>query len=93
MILGFRDKETLKIWNGKRSKRLPFEVQKISLRKLLLIDTAESVDDLLIPPGNQLEKLTGDRAGQWSIRINKQWRICFKWVDGNAMDVEITDYH
>jgi toxin HigB-1 len=64
-----------------------------ALRKLLVLDAAERLDDLRIPPGNQLEKLTGDRQGQYSIRINDQWRICFRWKDGDALDIEIVDYH
>ena len=69
------------------------DVQRQALRKLLLIDAAESMEDLKIPPGNKLERLKGDRRGQYSIRINDQWRICFKWSGGNATDVEIVDYH
>ena len=68
-------------------------VQKAALRKLLLLDAAESLDDLRVPPGNRLEKLVGDRDGQYSIRVNDQWRICFNWLGGNAHDVEIVDYH
>lgn len=93
MILSFRSSETAKIWEGLRSRRLPGDIQPAALRKLRLINAARRVDDLRIPPGNRLEALKGDRAGQWSIRINDQWRICFRWRDGGADDVEIVDYH
>ena len=81
------------IWSGKRSRKLPPEIQAISLRKLRLINAAVSLEDLRIPPGNRLEMLKGDRKGQYSIRINDQWRICFFWAHGEAKDVEIADYH
>ena len=93
MIVGFRDAETEKIWNGQRSRRLPFDIQASALRKLRLISAARRLDDLRVPPGNRLEALRGDRAGQWSIRINDQRRICFRWSEGGADDVEIVDYH
>ncbi len=93
MILSFRGTETAKIWEGLRSRRLPSDIQTAALRKLRLINAARRVEDLRIPPGNRLEALKGDRAGQWSIRINDQWRICFRWRDGGAEDVEIVDYH
>ena len=93
MIVGFRYAETAKIWNGLRSRKLPFDIQTGALRKLRLINAARRVDDLRVPPGNRLEPLSGDRAGQWSIRINNQWRICFRWTEGGADDVEIVDYH
>jgi toxin HigB-1 len=93
MIVGFRDAESVKIWNGERSRRLPYDIQAGALRKLRLINAAQRVDDLRVPPGNRLEALRGDRAGQWSIRINDQWRICFRWTEGGADDVEIIDYH
>jgi len=93
MIVGFRDAETAKIWNSLRSRRLPFDIQAGALRKLRLINAARRVDDLRVPPGNRLEPLSGDRAGQWSIRINDQWRICLRWTEGGADDVEIVDYH
>jgi toxin HigB-1 len=93
MIVGFRDAETVKIWNGQRSRRLPSDIQAGALRKLLLINAARRVGDLRVPPGNRLEAPTGDRAGQWRIRINDQWRICFRWTEGGADDVEIVDYH
>ena len=93
MIRNFKDKETEKIWNQIYSRKLPKEMQSIALRKLILIHRSLDINDLRVPPGNRLEPLTGNRKGQYSIRINKQWRICFKWEDNNAFDVEITDYH
>ena len=93
MIRGFRCKETEKLFLRKRAAHLPVDVQRIALRKLLLLDAAEKLEDLRIPPGNCLEKLTGNRQGQHSIRINDQWRICFRWADGDAYEVEIVDYH
>jgi proteic killer suppression protein len=93
MIKTFRCEETLKIFNGFFSSRFPKNIQKTALRKLTLIHGAASIDFLLIPPGNRLEKLAGYRKGQWSVRINDQWRICFRWDEGNAYDVEIVDYH
>ena len=93
MIVSFGDGETEKIWNGERSRRLPPDIQSAALRKLRLINAARKVDDLRVPPGNRLERLDGDRAGQWSIRINDQWRIVFYWNEGGAEDVSIVDYH
>jgi proteic killer suppression protein len=93
MIVGFRDPETEKIWQGIRSRRLPGDIQSIALRKLRLLNNAKRLDDLRVPSGNRLEQLRGDRARQWSIRINDQWRICFRWVEAGAEDVEIVDYH
>lgn len=93
MIVGFRDAEIRKIWNGLRSRRLPSIIQTGALRKLRLINAAKRIDDLRVPPGNQLEVLRGNRTGQWSIRINDQWRICFRWTEGGADNVEIVDYH
>lgn len=93
MIRGFRDKETERLFARQPVKRLPPSVRRPALRKLIVLDAAESLDDLRRPPGNRLEKLSGDREGQYSIRINDQWRICFRWEDGDAYDVEITDYH
>lgn len=93
MIRGFADKETEKVFDRRHSRRLPVEMQRAALRKLLLIDAALSLNTLRVPPSNRLEKLKGDRAGQYSVRINDQWRICFRWEDGDAYDVEITDYH
>lgn len=93
MILSFQDKEAVKIMSREHSRRLPLDIQRIALRKLLMLDAATLIQDLKIPPANQLEKLRGDRTGQYSIRINKQWRICFRWKQGHVHDVEITDYH
>jgi len=93
MIVGFADDEAATIWGGRRSRRLPSTIQGVALRKLRLLNNAKRLADLLVPPANRLESLKGDRAGQHSIRINDQWRICFIWKDGNAFDVEITDYH
>ena len=93
MIVSFADRETAIIWAGRRSRRLPSDVQAIALRKLRLINNAGRLDDLRIPPGNRLEALGTDRRGQHSIRINDQWRICFIWRDGHAHEVEIVDYH
>ena len=93
MIQSFADRETELVWQGIRSRRLPEDVQKIGLRKLLYLNRAVVISDLREPPGNRLEQLRGKRAGQWSIRINDQWRICFNWVDGEARNVEIVDYH
>jgi toxin HigB-1 len=93
MIRSFADRETERVWEGVRSKRLPLEVQEAGLRKLRILNRVRSVEELRLPPGNRLERLQGDRNGQWSIRINKQWRICFIWEEGGARDVEIADYH
>lgn len=93
MITGFRDKEAEKIWLGGMSRRLPRDIQQIARRKLRMLNSARTLDDLRIPPANRLESLKGTRKGQRSIRINDQWRICFVWVDGNAERVEIADYH
>ena len=93
MIDSFKDKETEKIWDEIYSKRFPKDIQRIGLRKLILIHRSKDVNDLRIPPGNRLEQLSGDRKGQYSIRINAQWRICFVWNNGVASEIEITDYH
>ena len=93
MIKSFASRETEKIFRGKVSKKLPFDIQRTARRKLLYLDDAVDLQDLLAPPGNRLEKLRGDRAGQYSIRINDQWRICFEWVGTEAREVEIVDYH
>ncbi|MBN1880033.1 type II toxin-antitoxin system RelE/ParE family toxin [bacterium] len=93
MIKGFRSKETEILFQRKQSHGIPADLHRIALRKLLLIDAAEGLQDLRVPPGNYLEKLRGNRDGQYSIRINDQWRICFRWSGGNAFDVEIVDYH
>lgn len=93
MIRGFANRDTELVWQGVRSRRLPSDVQAAGLRKLRLINNVKAVTDLRAPPGNRLEALVGNRAGQWSIRINDQWRICFIWRDGGAENVEIVDYH
>lgn len=93
MISSFRDTETAKIWQGQRSRRLPQDIQQAARRKLRMLNNARTLDDLRIPPANRLESLRGNRAGQHSIRINDQWRICFTWHEGHATDVEIVDYH
>ncbi|OGR06185.1 MAG: plasmid maintenance system killer [Deltaproteobacteria bacterium RIFOXYD12_FULL_50_9] len=93
MIQSFKCKETEKIFDGRFSSKLPQSIQRLAARKLEMLDGSEEVDDLRSPPGNRLEALAGDRTGQHSIRINDQWRICFIWRDGNAFEVEITDYH
>jgi proteic killer suppression protein len=92
MIRTFNCKETEKIFNRERSIRFG-NISRVALRKLMQIDAASELNDLRVPPGNRLEALVGDRKGQHSIRINDQWRICFKWINGDAFDVEITDYH
>ena len=94
MIVSFKSDETKLIFDGFISRYYPPDIQKIALRKLLLLNAAVSVNDLRVPPGNRLEKLVGARKGQYSIRINSQWRICFVWTDENNADqVEIVDYH
>ena len=93
MIRTFADKETEKIWHGTRSRRLPTDIQHVARRKLRMLNSAATLDDLRVPPANRLEALQGDRKGQHSIRINDQWRICFQWKDGDAIDAEIADYH
>jgi len=93
VIISFADKETQKIWNGMFSRKLPYEVQSLGLRKLIILHRSKDLNDLRVPPGNRLERLLADRKGQYSIRINNQWRICFTWNNGNATGVEITDYH
>lgn len=93
MIKSFANLETERLFFGHRARTLPNQIWRASTRKLLILDAAETLQDLRIPPGNRLEKLKGDREGQYSIRINDQWRICFVWREGNAYQVEITDYH
>lgn len=93
MIKSFKCKETEKIWNEDFSKKLPHDIQKRALQKLRMINIAEALEDLKIPPNNHLEQLKGNRQGQYSIRINDQFRICFRWLDNKAFDVEIVDYH
>jgi len=93
MIRSFADKETEKLFNREASRRIPGEIQRIARRKLEVLAAAASIQDLRSPPSNRLEKLRGDRAGQHSIRINDQWRICFRWSGSDVFDVEIADYH
>jgi proteic killer suppression protein len=93
MIRSFRSRETEKIFNRERSQKLPADIQQVALRKLRMLNRAVTPQDLRVPPANHLEKLASDRAGQYSIRINDQWRICFEWDAGDAQNVEIVDYH
>ena len=93
MIGSFRNKETQRLWLRRYSRRVPPELHRAAWRKLAMLDAAERLNDLRLPPGNRLERLTGDREGEYSIRINEQWRVCFQWHEGNAHAVEITDYH
>ena len=93
MIQSFANSSAEHIWNGKRTRKLPADIQSRGLAKLLLIDAAETLDDLKNPPSNRLHALAGDRAGQHSVSINMKWRICFRWNDGNAYDVEITNHY
>lgn len=93
VIKTFKDDNTQKIYQREHSRKLPPDIQQVALRKLRMINNAISINDLRIPPANRLEKLGGDRAGQWSIRINDQWRICFEWQGSDALNVEIVDYH
>lgn len=93
MIQTFADKQTAAIFHGLEVRKLPKTIQATARRKLKLIDSAAMLESLRVPPGNRLEQLKGNRTGQWSIRINDQWRICFTWRDGHAFDAEIVDYH
>ena len=93
MIISFGSKDTERIWDGVRVKKIPLEIQNIGRRKLRMLNNAQNINDLRIPPSNRLEKLIGNLKGFYSIRINKQWRIIFKWDSGNASEVEIIDYH
>ena len=93
MIKSFNDDEAAKIFRLERSRKLPPTLQQTALRKLRMLNNAVTLDDLRIPPANRLEKLSGNRAGQYSIRINEQWRVCFEWRHGDAYHVEIVDYH
>ncbi len=92
-IRNFLDREAEKIWSGKASRRLPADIQQVARRKLRMLHNAASLEDLRVPPGNRLEALRGRRTGQYSIRINNQWRLCFRWETGQVLDVEIVDYH
>lgn len=93
MIRSFRDRKTEDVFRRERVRALHPDVQRLAQRKLVILDAAESLQDLRVPPGNRLERLSGDRTGQYSLRLNDQWRICFRWRDGDALDVEIVDYH
>lgn len=93
VIKSFRDKDTEQIWAGHVSRRLPTDMQRVARRKLRMVDNAQSLVDLRIPPANRLERLTGRRKGQHSIRVNDQWRVCFEWKRGHAYGVEVVDYH
>ena len=93
MIRSFRDRETARLFERQPARRLPPDIQRVALRKLRQLDAAVDLADLRVPPGNRLERLVGNRAGQYSIRINDQWRICFRWQAGDAYDVAIADYH
>jgi proteic killer suppression protein len=93
VIKTLKDKETEKVFLRVRSRKLPDDIQQTAYRKLRYLNNARDLHDLLVPPKNRLEKLKGNRAGQYSIRINDQWRICFRWKDSDAYDVEIVDYH
>ena len=93
MIKTFNNDETQKIYQRQRSRKLPSDIQQVALRKLRMINNSVTINDLRVPPANRLEKLSGNRAGQWSIRINDQWRVCFRWEGSDAYDVEIADYH
>jgi proteic killer suppression protein len=93
VIKSFKDRDTERLFGRERVKRLGADVQRVALRKLRMLDAATTLADLRVPPANRLEKLRGDRAGQHSIRINRQWRVCFVWRSGDAYEVEIVDYH
>ena len=93
MIRSFRDRETERIWQGEVSRRFQRSFQDVARRKLRMLNNAQDLGDLRVPPGNRLDALRGDRKGQYSIRINERWRVCFRWSGGNAHDVEIVDYH
>ena len=93
MIESFKDPETKRVFERHGSRKLPLDIQRVALRKLRMLNRSATLNDLRVPPANRLEKLRADRAGQYSIRINDQWRICFKWRDGGAHRVEIVDYH
>ena len=93
MLRSFADKDSERVWRRERSRRRDQATQRTALRKLLILDAAETLDDVRIPPGNRLEKLRGDRAGRYSIRINQRWRVCFRWTTAGPEDIEIVDYH
>ena len=93
VIKSFRDEETHKIYLRQRARKFPPDIQQTALRKLRMLNNAQDLNDLRVPPANRLERLTGNRKGQYSIRINDQWRVCFEWTEGNSHNVEIVDYH
>ena len=93
VLRSFHDKDTEQVWQRVPVRKLGVDVQRAALRKLLILDAAETLADLRVPPGNRLEKLEGDRAGQHSVRINDQWRICFRWTSAGPEEVQIVDYH
>lgn len=93
VIKSFADRETEKLWNGRRSKAVPAQLRERTLAKLLSVEIATNVRELEVPPGNRLEKLRGDREGPWSIRVNQQYRVCFRFEGGDAYNVEVVDYH
>lgn len=93
MIRSFADKQTAEIWSGLLSRKLPTDIQRTAMRKLRMLNNARRLQDLAVPPNNRLEALKADRLGQHSIRVNRQWRICFVWSDGGADNVQIVDYH
>lgn len=93
MLQSFRDRDTEDVWQRQRLRKFDESTQRMALRKLLILDAAEALSDLRVPPGNRLEKLRGDRVSTYSIRINRQWRICFRWTPAGPEDVEIVDYH
>ncbi len=93
MIKSFKSKEVKKVFNGEYSRKIPKVLHRIIIRKLWMLDASESIADLRVPPANHLEKLKGSRAGQYSIRINEKWRLCFRWQKGDVYEVEIVDYH
>jgi len=93
MLQSFADETSERVWRRERVRKFHPDIQRAALRKLVMLDAAEELVDLRVPPGNRLEKLTGDRAGQHSIRVNDQWRICFRWTKAGPEDISITDYH
>lgn len=93
MLQSFADRDTERVWQRRQVRKLDRDLQRVALRKLLILDAADALDDLRVPPGNRLEKLRGDRRNSHSIRINQQWRICFRWTSAGPEDVEIVDYH
>jgi proteic killer suppression protein len=93
VIRSFKDRNTEKLFRRERSRAVPAALRRVALRKLVQLDAADTLDDLKVPPGNRLERWRGDRKGQWSIRVNERWRVCFEWRQGDAQEVEIVDYH